>query len=419
MSSQRSRIRVALALFASGVLGTSLIFACLHRDNPESIYDVIRADVIAGRTAQEHLQFAEAERHYRRVVEYTQSPSSDGAVDSEEHAWALVQLGGVLDDQGRYRDAERYYKWALNISNPTGNPYSEAPILPLTHLKNHYAACGDIARAEECRTEIDSIVTRVEPIYLNSIARQREMKGGDGSLLAEDLMTLANLYYARGESQRAEPLYAEVFAIRSKSTASDGDEVLAPLIRMGLANSDAGKDAAATEILKETLVVRESQVGPRSPTLVTNIYNLGMLAYRQNRLKEADSLLSRALAIEEGWLGRYHPHTAPILEGLADCKRDRGQIWAARACQMRVVEMRREVFGPKSHMVGAALLALAEIEAAAGDRVAARAVCEEALKVVRSASEGFDPLVVECESTLRRLSRYEPMVRGVAGKGEA
>lgn len=407
MISWRHPYRVALALFAFGVLGSSLAFACLYRTSDESILDVIRGDVIAGATAQAELRFAEAEQHYRRVVEATGS-ASDRSYDEAEHAWALVQLGDVLEAEGRIDEAEHYYRQALAIANPEQDPYDESALLPLAHLRDLYASAGDTARAEGPRAQIASIVSRVEPIYLRAIALQRRLKHGDKSHLADDLMRLANLYCERGDDERSAPLYEEVFAIRSRKGAGGGGDVLGPLIRLGAVNADAGREDVATAMLRETLAERESRYGPRSPYLIKNLCSLGALAYRQSRLAEADSLFTRALAIEEDRLGPNHPYSASILASLADCSRDEGRFESARAYQLRLIGIRSRVYGPESRMVAAGLLDLAKIEAAAGDRVAARDVCGEARDVAEKTAGTLDPLTAECASTMRQLQRYLP-----------
>jgi len=408
MNFQRHPHRVALALFASGVLGSSLAFACMYRNDTESILDVVRSDVIAAATAQSELRFTEAEKRYRRVVETTRTQANDGSFDPTQHVWALVQLGDVLENEGRIEEAESFYARALRLSKLSVSAYEESSILPLSHLRDLYISEGDAARAETARVQIDSIVTRVEPIYQNAVALQRKMKRGDGSLLADRLVKLANLYYERGDLERSEPLYTEVFAIRSRKGATGGGDVMGPLIRMGLANADAGKDAAATSMLQETLAGLEAHYGPKSPYLIKNLYNLGVLAYRQQRLEEADSLFSRVLGIEEARLGPDHPYSAPVLSRLAECSRDRGRFESARAYQLRVISIRSRVFGVDSRMVGTSLLALAEIEAASGDRAEAREVCEEALEIASKASGAEDPLAIQCLTTLDRLSKYTP-----------
>jgi len=408
MISWRHPYRVALGLFALGVLGSSLAFACMYRSDTESDLCQIRADILAGATAQSQLQFTEAEQRYRRVVEATRSQAVDGSFDPTEHVWALVQLGDVLEAEGQILEAERYYIRALEITTPATNPRDESSILPLSHLRDLYDSAGDIARAETSRAEIDSIVTRVEPLYLNAIARLRKLKTGGSSSLADKLVKLASLYYERGDLERSEPLYSEAFTIRSRKGAAGGGDVVGPLLRMGLANADAGKDVDATAMLKETLAGRESQYGPKSPLLVKNLYNLGMLAYHQNRLEEADSLFSRTLAIEEGCLGTDHPYSAPVLARLAECSRDRGRFESARAYQLRVISIRSRVYGTDSRMVGAGLLGLAEIEGASGDRAEAREICMEALEVASKTSGVGDPLTLDCENTLERLSKYTP-----------
>jgi tetratricopeptide (TPR) repeat protein len=408
MISWRHPYRVALALFAFGVLGSSLAFACMFREDNESVLDVIRTDIIAGATAQSQLQFAEAEQHYRRVVAATETPAVDGSFDPTEYVWALVQLGDVLENEGQIGEADRCYTRALQFSRLAVNPYGESSILALSHLRDLCVAAGDSARAVRYRAEINSIANRVEPLYLNAIALQRKVKKRDGSVLANKLLKLANLYYERGDMDLSEPLYAEVFAIRSRKGAAGGGDVVGPLIRMGLASADAGKYAAATAMLKETLAERESQYGPKSPYLIKNLYDLGMVAYRRGRLEEADSLLSRALTIEEDHLGLDHPYSAPVLASLAECNMAAGKLVSARAYQLRLINIRNRVYGTESRLVAAGLLALAEIEAADGDRVSAREMCEEALDVAMKASGAGDPLTVECEKTLRLLSRYTP-----------
>jgi tetratricopeptide (TPR) repeat protein len=403
---RRQRLPASLALIAFGVLGFSIALPNLPYQDHEKLLDVVRADMIAGATAHDHLRLAEAEEHYRHAVRAAEASRAATTYDPALHAMVLVRLGHAVESQGRIREAERCYRNALELHRRGGNPYDEGAVEPLSRLTGLYDSMGDVANAGKCRHAIDAVVARVEPIHVRAIELQRTVEGADPLVLADKLMELANLYYARGDAAGADSLYQEAFAIRSARASGTDLEVLAPLVRMGLAKAERNENAAAGEILREALALREATHGPGSPLLVRNLHHLGVLAFREGRLEEADSLLTRALAIVEENLGRDPYYAAPILSELATCALERERFASARSYQTRVVRISRRVFGEETAQVGAALLALAEIEEAAGDRPRAREICREALSQLTRAVGPNDPVMLDCENAMLRLSRW-------------
>jgi tetratricopeptide (TPR) repeat protein len=403
---RRQRLPASLALIALGVIGFSIALPNLPYQDHERLHDVVRADMAAGATAHDHLRLAEAEERYRHALRAVEAARAATTYDPALHARVLARLGHALESQGRVREAERCYRNALELHLRGGNPYDEGAVASLSRLSGLYDSMGDVANAGKCRHEIDLVVARVEPIHVRAIELQRTAEGADPLVLAEKLMELANLYDARGDATGADSLYLEAFAIRSTRAAGTDLEVLAPLVRMGLAKAERNENAAAGEILRETLALREAAYGPASPLLVRNLHNLGALAFREGRLEEADSLLRRALAIVEAHLGRDAYYAAPILSELASCALERERFASARSYQTRVVRISRRVFGEDTAPVGAALLALAEIEEAAGDRPRARAICREALSQLTRAVGPDDPVMLDCENAMLRLSRW-------------
>jgi tetratricopeptide (TPR) repeat protein len=403
---RRQRLPASLALIAFGVLGFSIALPNLPYQDHEKLHDVVRADMVAGAAAQDHLRLGEAEEHYRHAVRAVEASRAAAPYDPALHATVLARLGHALESQGRIREAERCYRDALELHRRGGNPYDEGAVEPLSRLSGLYDSMGDVASAGRCRHAIDAVVARVEPIHVRAIELQRAIEGADPLVLADKLMVLANLYYARGDADGADSLYREAFAIRSARAPGTDLEVLAPLVRMGLAKAERNENAAAGEILRETLALREAAVGTTSPLLVRNLHHLGVLAFRDGRLKEADSLLTRALAIVEEHLGRDPYYAAPILSELAECALEQERFASARSYQTRVVRISRRVFGEETAQVGAALLALAEIEEAAGDRARAREICREAMNQLTRSVGPNDPVMLDCESAMLRLSRW-------------
>ena len=186
----------------------------------------------------------------------------------------LAGLALVYSDQGKYPEAETYFKRALSVLEERVGKTHPDVAMSLQNLASVYAEQGRYADAE-------ARIERARAIY-------EENFGGDHPSVAATLDNLANIY------------------------------------------SDQGKHAEAEALNKRALTIWENKLGKDHPDVAVSLRILANLCKTQGRLADAEAHNRRALAIKEK-LGNDHPDVAGIFGNLSEVYEMQGRYADALA----------------------------------------------------------------------------------------
>ena len=195
--------------------------------------DLIRAALL-GLDPRANLQdVALAEARCRRALALVDTDSSDAAA-------AHSILGGLLESEGRFVEAQNELEMALAV-------------------------------------------------------RERVF-GPDDPLVAETLDKLGLVYRQRGFLERAEALYRRAIGILSSRPAAV--ELGAALNNLGNLLAARGRVAEGEVSLRQAIEVWEKLLGPEHPNIAAALSNLSSLERTRHRYAEAERLLAQALEMD-------------------------------------------------------------------------------------------------------------------------
>ena len=129
--------------------------------------------------------------------------SDDDPITALNLATSLNNLAALYDDQGRYSEAEPYYKRALAIWEKALGPEHPQVAQTLNNLAALYYTKGQYVEAE--------------PLFKRALALVEKALGPDHPHVATSVNNLAELYQAQGKYAEAEPLLQRSLAIREKA----------------------------------------------------------------------------------------------------------------------------------------------------------------------------------------------------------
>jgi tetratricopeptide (TPR) repeat protein len=132
------------------------------------------------------------------------------AAQSDELMRAYQQFQ-ALYKQGRYGEAERFARKALELGEQEFGPEHPEVAALLIHLAELYRAQGRYAAAE--------------PLYKRSLAIWEKALGPEHPDVASSLNNLAELYRVQGRYAAAEPLYKRTLAIKEKALGPEHPDV--------------------------------------------------------------------------------------------------------------------------------------------------------------------------------------------------
>ena len=291
--------------------------------------------------------------------------------------------------QGRYPDAESFYKQALAVL-PEGHPqiltiwhnltelyvtqgrYSEAEslskqllaALPEEHpetatvwngLAELYRTLGCYSEAETLLKKALAILPEGHPLIPTSLCNLATVYAEQGRyfeaeslykqtlailpdshhLIPTSLGNLALLYVDQGRYSEAEPLYKQALEILSEEHP---DIVAVFLNNLAELYQIQGRYFEAETYYTKSLEIKRSIFPESHPSIVTSQSNLAALYMKQDRYTKAEPFLKRSLEISEEVFGERHPRTVFALNNLAVFYAKQGRHDEAEPLYDRAIE---------------------------------------------------------------------------------
>jgi tetratricopeptide (TPR) repeat protein len=295
---------------------------------------------------QWHLVFPEAAHLLRRVAQYLQARVQyataarmfqqaatiyDQAADKKALAKTLTDLADLLVAQGKYAEAEDYYRSAVaTIESAQDTKYSDITSI-LDRLLDLYFTQGRY--------------THALAVARRALELSEEALKPDNSDIATSLTNLGRAYRELGEPKMAEPLAQRALAIAEQALGPEHLGTSSSLNNLAILYQDQGRYAEAEPLFKRALTIAEQALGPEHPTTAINFNNLALLYQAQGRYSEAEPLYQQALAIDEKVLGPEHPGTATDLNNLASLYQDQKRYSEAEPIYQRALAIDEQVLG--------------------------------------------------------------------------
>jgi tetratricopeptide (TPR) repeat protein len=231
------------------------------------------------------------------------------AVDSLPFADLLTLRGVLHSEMGRYAEAERDYRRALEIVEREPAPGD-------TRLGRLYR---NLASLQVARRR----PARAEAYARRALALSIEAFGGDHLEVAQDSAALGAILDSQGKYSEGEPLHQRALALfRRRRRHSD---IAASLNNLAASYHARGESARPEGLYKRALAIKEKQFGVRHPEVAATLNNLALFYKAVGRYADARTLYERVLGILQESLGSTHPSTttcaynyAQLLKAQAD-----------------------------------------------------------------------------------------------------
>ncbi|HIJ43692.1 MAG TPA: tetratricopeptide repeat protein [Rhodospirillaceae bacterium] len=232
------------------------------------------------------------------------------AAQSDELMRAYKQYQ-ALEKQGRYVEAERFARKALELAEQEFGPEHPTTAAFINNLAGLYYRQGRYADAE--------------PLFKRALAIREKALVPEHPNVAASLNNLAELHRAQGRYGNAEPLFKRSLAIVEKTLGPEHPNVATTINNLAVVYENQGRYGDAEPLHKRALAIREKALGPGHPNVGQSLNNLAELYRAQGRYGDAEPLYKRALAILEKALGPEHPNVAASLNNLAGLYKAQGR----------------------------------------------------------------------------------------------
>ncbi|HEY0178728.1 MAG TPA: tetratricopeptide repeat protein, partial [Dokdonella sp.] len=360
---------------------------------------------------------------------------------SEYVADQWLQLGDELGEQGRYDEAERAFRNAIEGYRLGFGESSNRVAHALNEYSNMLEDKGDLAGAEAALRRAlaireatvgannhDTMTVEANLLYvIEAAGRYAEAlpqrlallaRGTEaGALHDRDQMVLWNAiardYQEQGRFDDALRAYAKALDVATRSQGERSSWRAGALSRMSVPYRLTDRLGDAEAALRESLSIFADSEPAGSPNSALAHAELGWVLLREHRVAEALAESERAVAAFGPDIGAGHPYRPMALAAFSDAQRANGALAEALATATSAVDYARRAF-PRAHpALGAPLFALAEAQLALAAAKAAERTLREALAVRSPPYPADDPRVLEVEAALAAA------LRGQGRHGEA
>lgn len=294
-------------------------------------------------------------------------------------AGALVGLGDLLQQQGRYRDAEPVLIEAIDIAEQAFGPDHLEVATPLNNLAvcykylARYLDAGPLYQRALLITEralgpghpdVATIYhnlgglehaarnwSRGEPFARKSVRIRTRALGSHHPDVAADLTALAALLDQQEKYVEAERLYRRALAIVERAHGPESHPVAVNLNNLAAVRQARGDVNDAERMYRRAIEIETAVLGARHPKVGFSLNNLAVLL-KSTEPEEAASLFRRALAIFRGALGANHPNVGVCLENYSSVLRTLGQRKEATLAAQRAAHILSKVDAVNDDAVG-------------------------------------------------------------------
>jgi tetratricopeptide (TPR) repeat protein len=313
--------------------------------------------------------------HALQTVEAAQKeaePLEYGPVRTE----VFLDLGDILDDLGRYEEAEAALKDALRLAARwdqkaqmhraatslmyvVGYEQSKPEGLRYLELAEGLAGSDPLRRAatHNRRASIafaEGDFELAEKQFRRALAAEDESglprEGARASILGNIGLAL----HAQGKYEEAAKKQRRAIAIEEKLLGADHPGVAESRVNLGNTLYSMGRYDEAESEYRRALSASEAALGPDHPDVAMGINNVANVLYAQKKLPEAEREYRRAAEIWERALDPGHPYVVGTNSNLANVLDELGRTDEAEAFYRRAVELGTRSSGPKDLGVAAA-----------------------------------------------------------------
>ena len=295
---------------------------------PPKKTEAIKAFELAALAAENRIDYAEALLRLHSAEKLT-----DRSRDPVE--WARVQfaIAVVLNDQGKYSDAEQLLREVIAEREHVLGPENPDTLKACYWLAVVLWVQGKNAEAENEDRAVISLQDKVL-----------------GAESPETLKTRKNLVAAlldQGKYAEAEAECRAALKISEKVLGPEDPDTLKMRMDLALAFNYEGKWPEAEAECRAVLKLQEKVLGPEHPDTLVTRGDLAVMLHEQNKRAEAEAEDREVLRLRERVLGPEHPDTLMGRSNLAAGLADEGKYAEAEAEDRTLIKLKEKVYGPE------------------------------------------------------------------------
>jgi serine/threonine protein kinase len=205
----------------------------------------------------------------------------------------------------------------------------------------------------------------------------------DPRVQAELFQNLGSIYQKLGKFDPADSLLRRALEQRKSWFGPDSSEVAESLVTLGLLRADQAKYDEAEQLIRQGLEMSRRHLPPNHPAVARDTYALGKVLGQHGAYDQAIAILGEAVRLQSA-PGASTTDLADSLSALADTQCSAGHYDTCDPVHRRVLEMHRQLYGPRHPVVADDLASLGAVQTDLGYYDKAEQFYRQALDITES-----------------------------------
>ena len=256
---------------------------------------------------------------------------------SLESALTAASIASVRNGQGRFVEADSLLTYAINI-------LEDEP----EHIQDRVGALvllGDIQQEDGRYKEAEATLQQAIEIA------RRELPEPD-RVVAGAMNNLAIVYGKQRRLEKSEELFRKSLEIERGLEGIGELRLASTMTSLAVAHLHQKEHAEAEALLRDVLAVQREQLPPRHPKLLPTMNNLAVCLEQMGAYDEAMGFYRETLRLARIVYGEVHPAVASTLSNVASLNARRGDHAEAEAIYRQVLDLDRQILPAGHHYIG-------------------------------------------------------------------
>ncbi len=280
---------------------------------------------------------------------------------------SMMQLGWILDREGRYTEANALERQALAGTRRILGPEDPLTLETMDNLAINLENQGNYDEEVKLEREVIEVETR--------------RSGLENAQTLQSMNSLGSAFWHQGRYADAEQEYRQLLNAGRRVWGPDHPQTLGAMYNLALAIKSQGRFAEAEQMYRDGLAIQRRVLGSEHPNTAIQMEGLASLLTTEGRLADAEKLYQEALGILSRTLGPEHQDTLLDEYNLADLLFKEGNVREAEKLQRETLQTQVRVLGPKNPDTLASQSNLARTLIGEGHYAEAETIAREAFNV--------------------------------------
>jgi tetratricopeptide (TPR) repeat protein len=329
---------------------------------------------------------------WRRLQSQILEPLVEAAAElnSERVSNVLIDVGRILDDEGKYQDSERVLRISVGIRIKL---FGEEAPLTLNSL-------SWLARVLWHREKLDEAAT-IDGKVLEANIRTL---GKEHPTTLNAMANLSMTLWRQGNSDQAITIQEQVLDAEIRILGEEHDDTLRSMTRLATTLWGQAKLERAAALQEKALEIRLRTLGEEHFNTLNDMATLALISSRQGKLEQAAAMQEKVLKARLKIYGGGHPNVLRAMEDLAATMGRQGKTEQAKAIYEKVVEGSLKALGEEHPDTMKAICSFSAILEDLGKLDEAESLAEKVLEArMRTLGE-------ENENTLSSMESFSKML---------